>query len=142
MTYHGHVRNGIVIFDPGITLPEGAAVEVRVVTPTEGGQPPAKLPTHYERLQPVIGAASGCRRTWHNHDHYLHGQPREPRQRVFDTFCHRRPSSADAAHGRCNWFRSNCAKVDHDVGAPEVADAPLRRQPVGVYHAAQSVDDR
>lgn len=77
MTYHGQVRNGIVIFDHGVTLPEGASVEVRVLTPTEEGQPPEEIPTLYERLQPVIGAASGLPADLaENHDHYLHGQPK------------------------------------------------------------------
>lgn len=32
MTYRGLVRNGAVVLDPPATLPEGAAVEVNVVT--------------------------------------------------------------------------------------------------------------
>lgn len=28
MTYMGHVQNGVVVFDNGVTLPEGAAVRV------------------------------------------------------------------------------------------------------------------
>ncbi len=32
MTYRGQVRNGAVVLDPPAELPEGAAVEVNVVT--------------------------------------------------------------------------------------------------------------
>jgi hypothetical protein len=33
MTYRGHVRNGAVVLDDPAVLPEGAAVEVRVIAP-------------------------------------------------------------------------------------------------------------
>ena len=37
MVLHGHVRNGVVVLDEHAELPEGAAVRVEVVSPTETG---------------------------------------------------------------------------------------------------------
>jgi hypothetical protein len=44
MTYRGHVRNGAVVLDDPAVLPEGAAVEVRVVAaPATGARPITSL---------------------------------------------------------------------------------------------------
>ena len=39
MTYRGHVKNGAVVLDAPVALPEGAAVEV-VVVATPSARPP------------------------------------------------------------------------------------------------------
>ena len=36
MVYHGKVKDGTVVLDPGVELPEGAAVQV-VVEPADAG---------------------------------------------------------------------------------------------------------
>lgn len=41
MTYRGHVRNGAVVLDPPVQLPEGASVEVNVIA--TAGQRPAPI---------------------------------------------------------------------------------------------------
>lgn len=42
MTIHGHVRNGVIVLDTPMLLPEGAAVSVRVVAPEPAVEPPAE----------------------------------------------------------------------------------------------------
>jgi hypothetical protein len=70
MTYKGHIKNGSVVFDEPILLPEGAQVTVDV-TPVPPPTPLAEL------LKDVIGKATGL-----PHDastqkrHYLYGQPK------------------------------------------------------------------
>jgi|CXWL01.1.fsa_nt_gi hypothetical protein len=72
MTYHGRVRNGVIILDPGASLPEGAEVEVRSAT----GEEP--IPTLHERLKDIIGIADGLPADSSvNHDHYLYGVPKK-----------------------------------------------------------------
>jgi hypothetical protein len=71
MTLQGHVKNGTIVFDPPVVLPEGAAVQVEVVT-----APPRR--TLAERLKNVVGIASDLPPDMADqHDHYLHGSPKE-----------------------------------------------------------------
>lgn len=77
MTYLGQVKNGVVVFDRGVVLPEGSTVEVTVVRTPPEQAPSDEGATLYERLRPVIGAAEGLPPDLaRNHDHYLHGRPR------------------------------------------------------------------
>jgi hypothetical protein len=52
MTYRGHIRNGAVVLDdPPVDLPEGAAVEVNVVV-ADSSIPPQRPPiTSLEELR-------------------------------------------------------------------------------------------
>ena len=70
MRYKGRVRNGVVVFDEQLPLPEGARVSVEVEdTPHRR--------TLAERLKPVFGIAKGLPPDLaENHDHYLHGRPK------------------------------------------------------------------
>ena len=73
MTLRGHVRNGTLVFDDAIALPEGTAVEVelRKVDDDEAG------PTLYDRYRSIIGTAEGLPEDFSiNHDHYIHGTPK------------------------------------------------------------------
>ena len=70
MAYTGHVKNGVVVLDDPVTLPEG--LEVRV-EPAEAGEPR----TLADRLRDVIGVSKGLPSDLaRNHDHYLHGGPK------------------------------------------------------------------
>ena len=70
MTYTGHVKNGVVVLDDPVTLPEGLAVRVE---PAETGKPR----TLADRLRDVIGVSKGLPSDLaRNHDHYLHGSPK------------------------------------------------------------------
>ena len=78
MTYTGHVKNGVVVLDDKVTLPEGAEVTVNLRDSGDDGAAQDVTPTLYERLKPVIGAAKGLPPDLaENHDHYLHGRPRK-----------------------------------------------------------------
>ena len=78
MVYDGHVQNGLVVADAPVTLPEGAQVKVEIL-PTGGDDLPGdSVPTLYDQLAPLVGAAKGLPSDLaRNHDHYLHGQPRK-----------------------------------------------------------------
>ncbi|HSU65780.1 MAG TPA: hypothetical protein VLJ39_02810 [Tepidisphaeraceae bacterium] len=69
MTLRGHIKDGAVVLDEPVSLPDGTdiEVEVRPLTGEEG-------PTLYDRLQDVIGTAEGLPEDMaENHDHYVHG---------------------------------------------------------------------
>ena len=77
MTYRGRIRNGMVVFDPPVTLPEGAEVNIQTTSPQT---PPLddQIPTLYERLKSVIGIAEGLPTDMaENHDHYIHGAEKQ-----------------------------------------------------------------
>jgi hypothetical protein len=87
MVYRGHVKQGVVVLDDPVTLPEGASVEVAVLeapgpAATEGGATTAptsaNAPSILERLKPLAGAVAGLPRDLaENHDHYLYGRPKK-----------------------------------------------------------------
>jgi hypothetical protein len=69
MSILGQVHNGVVVFEAGVSLPEGTSVRVE---PVESASQPANLQS---RLLAWAGKgvdlpADLARR----HDHYLHGQ--------------------------------------------------------------------
>jgi hypothetical protein len=77
MTLPGHVKNGTIVFDQPVVLPEGAAVRVEVINPAAATPAEQQAPTLYERLKPFVGSlpelppdASA------NLDHYLYGTPK------------------------------------------------------------------
>jgi hypothetical protein len=72
MTYRGHVKNGVVVLDAAVTLPEGAEVEV---SPRDADK---DSPTWAEAFKDVIGKAEGLPTdSSTNHDHYLYGTPKK-----------------------------------------------------------------
>jgi len=73
MAYPGHVRNGVVVLDEPVWLPEGAAVRVEVAQADEAAD---RLPSLAERLKDVIGIVEGPPDLAANHDHYAHGKPK------------------------------------------------------------------
>jgi hypothetical protein len=76
MTYHATVRNGTLVIEEPLTLPEGSRVEVEV-RPAASAPLPSRLPSLYERLKPIIGVAKGLPPDLsRNHDHYLYGLPK------------------------------------------------------------------
>lgn len=69
MTYKGVVKQGAVILDRQIDLPDGTEVQVQ---PLEEG------PTWAEVFKDIIGKAEGLPSDFaRNHDHYLHGAPKK-----------------------------------------------------------------
>lgn len=72
MTYRGRVRNGGVVLDEPVQLPEGAEVEVRVLSEE------AQEPTVGDMLMKFAGKAKGLPPDLaRNHDHYLYGVPKK-----------------------------------------------------------------
>jgi hypothetical protein len=70
MTFRGRVKNGVVVFEADVGLPEGAEVEVRPVDDV--------APTWAEVFRDVLGKASDLPAdAARNHDHYLYGAPRQ-----------------------------------------------------------------
>jgi hypothetical protein len=72
MTYRGYVKNGQVLLDGPVRLPEGAEVNITVVE----HQPPK--PTIWDKLRALAGTVEGPEDWARNHDHYIHGTPRRP----------------------------------------------------------------
>jgi hypothetical protein len=71
MTYHGHVKNGQILLDEAVTLPEGAEVNVEIV---ENGE---AQPTIWDKLLKLAGTVEGLPPDMaENHDHYLYGTPK------------------------------------------------------------------
>ncbi|MEK7755743.1 MAG: hypothetical protein AAB385_00860 [Planctomycetota bacterium] len=70
MTYRGRVKNGVVVIEGAAIPPEGAEVEVALVTREE------TIPTLAERYKDIIGILDGLPPDASvNHDHYLYGTP-------------------------------------------------------------------
>jgi hypothetical protein len=78
MTSKGRIRNGSVVLDDPLALPEGAEVTVACDDLEQNRRDDGESgPTLYERLKPMFGIANdlppdGSR----NLDHYLYGSPK------------------------------------------------------------------
>jgi hypothetical protein len=79
MTYRGHVKNGVIVFDEANpSLPEGSAVEISPLPSETGGEHSDEIPTLYEMFEPFIGIADDLPADLSvNHDHYLYGTPKK-----------------------------------------------------------------
>jgi hypothetical protein len=72
MSYKGTVRNGVVVLEPPIQLPEGTPVRV---------EPDSPLPVRDEDLDPAwrigeLAKPTGVPDLAVNADHYLYGHPK------------------------------------------------------------------
>lgn len=78
MTYRGRIKNGVVVLEEDVSLPDGTEVDV---IPREGDRTNDEEtdgPTLNERLKEIIGAADGLPPDAAlNHDHYLYGTPKK-----------------------------------------------------------------
>jgi hypothetical protein len=73
MTYRGKIKNGAVVLDQPVPLPDGVEVEI---VPASNGQ--ALPPTWAEVFRDITGKAEGLPPDMaRNHDHYLHGAPKK-----------------------------------------------------------------
>jgi hypothetical protein len=76
MTYRGRVKNGVIVLDPPVTLPEGCEVEVETLLGEARPAAPS-MPTLAERYAAIIGTVDGLPAGMpEQHDHYIHGAPR------------------------------------------------------------------
>ena len=74
MTYHGTVRNGVIVLPEGIVLPDGLSVEVHA---PESNEP--ALEQHesiYDFDFEKLAVDTGIPDLAINHDHYLYGLPK------------------------------------------------------------------
>ena len=77
MMYSGHIKNGDIHLDDQVTLPEGAAVSIEVISEPASPSAANGVPSLLERLRPVVGAVHGLPDdAAQNIDHYLYGHPR------------------------------------------------------------------
>lgn len=79
MMYRGHVKNGVVVLDDSVQLPEGAEVRIEVSgqTPAQAA-PDEKGQTLGQRLLKHAGKATGLPADAAvQHDHYLYGTPKK-----------------------------------------------------------------
>lgn len=68
MTYKGHIKNGAVVLNEPVRLPEGAEVDVALRAPD------SPLPTLYEQFADLIGSCSDLPPdAARNKRHYLYG---------------------------------------------------------------------
>ncbi len=78
MTYRGHVKNGVVVLDEPVKLPEGVEVKVDLAAASPDSTADEEIPTLYEQLKPFIGKAQGLPPDASvNLDHYLYGVPKQ-----------------------------------------------------------------
>jgi hypothetical protein len=78
MTYKGRVTNGVVVLEPGVSLREGTDVRVEPVgeeTIAEGSPEARQLREGLLSFSGMI--KEGPSDLAENHDHYLHGTPRQ-----------------------------------------------------------------
>ena len=77
MVYPAHVRNGVILLDDPVPLPEGTAVTVHVPAAEAAADHDGDAPSLLDRLRGVVGAARGLPEdAAANVDHYLYGHPR------------------------------------------------------------------
>lgn len=78
MTHRGKVKNGVVVLDDPSALPEGAEVSVRPLKGARRCANRGRQRSLYERFKPFVGIAKGLPPDLaKNHDHYLHGRPKQ-----------------------------------------------------------------
>lgn len=71
MVYRGKVKDNVVVLDPGIRLPEGAAVRIEL----EPVEAPEAEPNPLLRMLD-LAVDTGIPDLATNIDHYLYGQPK------------------------------------------------------------------
>jgi predicted DNA-binding antitoxin AbrB/MazE fold protein len=78
MTVLGHIKNGVIVPDEPIVLPEGATVRVEVLPPKEKNSESAPQLSLAEKLLKYAGIADDLPTDLaRNHDHYIHGTPKK-----------------------------------------------------------------
>ncbi len=76
MVYHGHIKNGQIVLDESVRLPEGAAVRVDVASNGEAVKSNGDAAPWGTVFADLVGKAEGLPSDMaRNHDHYLHGAP-------------------------------------------------------------------
>lgn len=72
MVYRGHIKNGKIMLDEPVQLPEGAEVSVEVRDNCDAE------PALWDKLRGIAGTVEGPEDWARNHDHYIHGATKKP----------------------------------------------------------------
>ena len=78
MSYKGTVKNGVIVLEPGASLPEGMRVQVEVVVQPEKPLPQTRMAPEDDPLFDMgkYAVKTGIRDLATNADHYLYGHPK------------------------------------------------------------------
>lgn len=79
MTLYGHVKDGAIVLDEQVSLPEGVAVRLELLPDQPHAESEAaQKPTGnvWEALRALAGTVEGPPDWARNHDHYLYGTPK------------------------------------------------------------------
>jgi hypothetical protein len=77
MVYRGRVENGVIRLEDAPSLPEGIAVEVRLIADNGSQEKEQGMPSVCETLKDFLGKAEGLPPDASvNLDHYLYGLPK------------------------------------------------------------------
>lgn len=77
MVYPAHGRNGVIVLDDPVSLPEGTPVAVEVPSAVSDPIRLDQAPSLLDRLRSVVGTVHGLPPdAAANVDHYLYGRPR------------------------------------------------------------------
>ena len=78
MSYKGTVKNGVVVLEPGASLPEGMRVRVEVVAQSEKPLPKTVIAPEDDPLFDMgkYAVKTGIPDLATNLDHYLYGHPK------------------------------------------------------------------
>ena len=77
MVYHGRVKDGVIVLDDAVHLPEGAPVRVDIVDQHDKSEGLTNGPASFDYFKEFIGSAKGLPSdAARNVDHYLYGRPK------------------------------------------------------------------
>ena len=77
MTYRGLVKEGQIVVEELIDLPDGTPVQIEIWETPLQSEDEVNVPTLAERMSGIIGKAEGLPiDAAREHDHYLYGAPR------------------------------------------------------------------
>ena len=74
MAYRGRVKNGTIELEPGVVLPEGAEVEIRLCNATSEEAQRGQLDPVFRLNE--LAVETGITDLAKNIDHYLYGHPK------------------------------------------------------------------
>ena len=80
MTVEGHIKNGQIVLNQPVALPEGMKVRVELLEKELSATPSPKPPaaTQFDHYASIIGAIDDLPSDFAaQHDHYIHGTPKK-----------------------------------------------------------------
>jgi len=77
--YRGHVLDGVIVLDNGVTLPDGTSVRIEAFPGKAGpreGTSSSDLATLFDEIEDEVGPVNGPQDWSAEADHYLYGTPK------------------------------------------------------------------